>query len=173
MIGTAKKAPTIPLSSKPSFTSIARLDIPFSALTEVLRGPGLSKQSGTADPGTLAVDWKAMPRHQKCLGRTWVGPRRHRASPVHPTRAGLQSRWIEVVDRLPEQGKIHLQPSCPCSLRGRSLHDTRSNTFDTHRHPVADLREPVLHKAAESHCREYRVSPKIGFLARASRPVCR
>ena len=91
-----------------------------------------------------------MPRHQKFPAPTWVGPRHHRASPAHPTRAGLQSQWFEVAGRLPERGRIHPRSNWPCSLRGRPLHDRRSSTFDTHRRRVADRREPALHKAGES-----------------------
>src|ERR1700756_106229 len=136
-MGTARRVPTIPLSNKPSFTSIARLDIPFSGLIEVLLSPAPWKNLGTVGPGTLAVDSKATPPHQKCLAPTWGGPRRHRASPEHPARGGLQSRWCEVVGHSPVRGTSHRQSSWPCFLLGRPLHDRRSSRFGMLRRHVA------------------------------------
>src|SRR5229473_4962797 len=52
-IGTANAAPTTPLRKIPSFTSITRLDIPFSAVIEVLLEPGSSKKSRTVGQETL------------------------------------------------------------------------------------------------------------------------
>src|SRR5258708_14934272 len=130
--------------------SIARLEILFSALIESLHWPGLSKQSGTAGPGTLNVDSKAMPRRQKCLAPTSAGPLRRRASPALPIQAGLQLRLFEVVDHLSEPGTSHLQSSWPCSLRRRLVHDRKNNTSDTYPRHVADCHDSALHKAPES-----------------------
>src|SRR6266478_3417883 len=74
-IGTDNATPTMALRKIPSFTSITRLDIPFSSLIEVLPFPR---------------PWKAMPRHRKFLPPTLAVPRHHRASPVHPIPADLQ-----------------------------------------------------------------------------------
>src|SRR6266853_412434 len=95
-MGTAKKIPTIPFRKTPNFTRAARLEIPLSVLIEILHWPGFSKQSGTAGLGTLAVDSRATPPHQKCLGLTRVGPRHRLANPVHPAPAGQQSQSFEV-----------------------------------------------------------------------------
>src|ERR1700676_1164274 len=78
-MGTANTAPTMALKRIPSFTSIMRLDIPFSSLIEGLPCLRPSKRSGTADPGILSGGWKAMPRHRRFLLPTWAGPRHHRA----------------------------------------------------------------------------------------------
>src|SRR5712671_5680608 len=155
----------MPLRNKPSFMSIARLEIPFSAVIEVLHAPGSSKHSDTAGPGTLAAYWKAMPQRQKFLVPTWAGPPRHRASPALPARAGLQLRWSEVADHLSEPNTSHLQSSSPYSLLRRLLHDRKNNRSDTHPRHVADRQDSALHKAAESERREYRGSPRIEFLA--------
>src|SRR3979411_2260941 len=156
----------MPLRNKPSFMSIARLEIPFSAPIEVLHAPGLSKKkSGTAGPGTLAVDWKATPRRQKYLAPTWDGPPHHRANLALPIQAGLQLRLFEVADHLSEQGTSHLRSSWRCSLRHRLLHDRRNNTSDKHPRHVADRQDSALHRAAEPERREYRASPRIEFLA--------
>src|SRR3982074_1828630 len=97
--------------------SIARLEILCSAVIEVLHAPGLSKKtSGTAGPGTLAVDWKAMPRRQKCLAPTWDAPPHHRANPALPVQVGLQLRLFEVVDHSLKRGTSRRQSSWPCSL---------------------------------------------------------
>src|SRR5207244_3753967 len=98
----------------PSFTSIARLDIPFSSLIEVL--PWLGRQkSGTAGRGIVSGGWKATPRHRKFLVPTCAGPRHRRASPAHPIRACLRSLSFEDTGHSPELGKIHQRSNWHCS----------------------------------------------------------
>src|ERR1700682_68277 len=170
-MGTAKTAPTIPLRNRPSFASMARLEI--GLLLVILPSPAPWKNLRTAGLGIVAVDSKAMPRRRKHLALTWVGLRHRRASPAHPIRAGPQSRWFEVLDHSREQGMSHLQSSWLCCLRGHPLRDRKSSRFDMHRRHVADRLKPVLHKAAESFRREQRTSPRTEFLAPARRSACR
>src|SRR5579863_3840850 len=170
-MGTAKKTPTMPFRNNPNFTRAARLDIPFSALIEILLGPGSSKKSDTAGPGTWAVDWRAMPPHQKLPAWTWVGPQRHRASPENRAQGGLQSLSCEVPRRLRVQGKSHRQSSWPCFLRDRRPHDRQSNRFDIQWRRVADLQERALHKMVGLDRRERRVSPMPGSHVRVRRSV--
>src|SRR5579863_2011829 len=113
-MGTAKKMPTTLLKNTPSFTRAARLDIPFSVLIEILLEPGSSTKSGKVAPGTLTAGWRARPRHRTLLGQTWDGPRRHRASPVHPAQAGPQLRPYEVVGRLPVPDTKRSKSNWPC-----------------------------------------------------------
>src|SRR5207245_2090587 len=89
-IGTANVAPTMPLRKIPTFTSIARLDIPFSSLIEVLPRRGFWKKSRTAGQEIASGGQRATPRHRRFLGPTLVSPRPHRASPAHPIPADLQ-----------------------------------------------------------------------------------
>src|SRR5258706_12071450 len=106
-MGTAKTTPTTPLRNTPSFTSIARLDISFSVLIEILPLPGQWMKSHRVGPGIVAVDGKARPRHQKFPAVTSAGPRHHCASPAHPILAGQQSLSFEVLDRLRERDTSH------------------------------------------------------------------
>src|ERR1700733_11260390 len=101
-------AATMPLRNKPSFTSAARLEIPFSVLIEILHRPDLPKRSDTADPGTLAFDSRARPLRQKCPAATWVYLLRRYASPARPTMGVRQSQSCGVADHLSEQGTHHL-----------------------------------------------------------------
>src|SRR5438132_2786728 len=57
-IGTANAAPTMPLRKIPSFTSITRLDIPLSSLTEILLCRGLSRLR-------VRLAWKLCPVGRK------------------------------------------------------------------------------------------------------------
>src|ERR1700678_501111 len=147
----AKAAPTTPLRSRPSFTSIVRLDIPFSALIEILPLLRPWKKLGTAALGIVTAGWPAKRRHRRCPAPTWVGLRCRRASPERPTQAGLQLLWCEVVDHLPARGMSHQQSSWPCFLRDRRLHDRRSSRFDMRQRRVARRQEPAPNKAAESY----------------------
>src|SRR5258706_2543066 len=154
-----------PLRSIPSFTSIARLDISFSVLIEVLPLPSPWKKSHRVGLGIVGVGWRARPRHQKFPALTWVGPRRYYASPGHPILDGQQSRSFEVVDRLRERDMSHRQSNWLCSLRGLPFRDTRSSRFDIHQRLAADCRQGAPYKAASSCFGEHRVLPRIGFLA--------
>src|SRR2546421_12356999 len=103
----------MPLRKIPSFTSIARLDIPFSSLIEVL--PWLGRQkSGTAGRGIVSGGWEAPPRHRKFLVATWVGLRRHHATPVHPISAGLQSPSVGRLYHLLARGTNCPRANSPC-----------------------------------------------------------
>src|SRR5260370_41924504 len=104
----------MPLRKIPTFTIIARLDIPCSSLIEGLPCPVLRNESDMAGPATGYGEQQATPRHPKFLVGTPVGPRDHRASPVPPIPPRLQRLRFEVLDRLPDPRTRRPQLSCPC-----------------------------------------------------------
>src|ERR1700690_3877606 len=112
-MGTAKTVPTIPLNNKPTFASIARLDIPLSAVIAILLSPGLRTNSCTDDLGIVAVGRRATPRRRQSLGATWVGPRCRCASLEHPTQVVQQLLLFEVVGHSLARDRSHRRSISP------------------------------------------------------------
>src|ERR1700674_3603299 len=108
----------IPFRSSPSFTSIARRDIPLSIM-EVLF-PRASEIGLRTDGAELsAAGQPAMPLRQRLLLRTWDGQPRRYASPVRRVQAVRQLRWFEDPDHSPVRGRIRPQSNWRFFLPGR------------------------------------------------------
>src|ERR1700733_1055975 len=97
-MGTARKAATTPFKSKPSLTSIVRLDISVWIIEALSQSYPLTHLHSVG-PQLLDVARRAMPQRRRSLARTWHGQARRRASRVRQTPAVPRLHWCEDPDR--------------------------------------------------------------------------